>query len=88
VRTIHRIEIDRLEDGRIRVAVRGNKFLYRMVRNIVGTLAYIGSEKLPLDAIPQILTSGDRTQAGMTAPAHGLSLHQVFYPGTLENSVL
>jgi tRNA pseudouridine38-40 synthase len=88
VRTIHRIEIDRLEDGRVRVAIRGNKFLYRMVRNIVGTLAYIGSEKLPLDAIPQILTSGDRTQAGMTAPAHGLSLHQVFYPGTLENSVL
>lgn len=56
----------------------GNRFLNKMVRNLVGTLVYIGSDKLQeMDAI---LTSKDRKRAGVTAPAHGLYLHQVFYP--------
>lgn len=59
--------------------IRGDRFLYKMVRNLVGTLLYIGCGKLPPDSIPAILASKDRKQAGMTAPAHGLYLHQVFY---------
>jgi tRNA pseudouridine38-40 synthase len=50
-----------------------------MVRNIVGTLIYIGREKLALNAIPSILQSRYRPEAGMTAPAHGLFLNRVFY---------
>ncbi len=57
----------------------GTRFLYKMARNIVGTLVYIGCGKLPADSIPQILKSRDRKRAGITAPAHGLHLHQVFY---------
>jgi tRNA pseudouridine38-40 synthase len=60
--------------------IRGDRFLYKMVRNLVGTLVYVGSGKLPVDSIPSILTSKDRKKAGLTAPAHGLYLHQVFYP--------
>lgn len=60
--------------------IQGNRFLYKMVRNIVGTLIYIGSGKLATDSIPQILDSRDRKKGGITAPAHGLHLHQVFYP--------
>ncbi len=59
--------------------IRGNKFLYKMVRNLVGTLVYIGCGKIGEEAIPEILASKDRKAAGMTAPAHGLYLHQVFY---------
>ncbi len=59
--------------------IRGSRFLYKMGRNIVGTLIYIGMGKLPLYAIPSILSSRDRKQGGVTAPAHGLHLHQVFY---------
>jgi tRNA pseudouridine38-40 synthase len=59
--------------------IRGNRFLYKMVRNLVGTLVYIGCGKLPPDAIASILSSKDRKKAGITAPAHGLYLHQVFY---------
>lgn len=59
--------------------IRGDRFLYKMVRNIVGTLVYIGCGKLPVDAIPSILKSLDRKKGGVTAPAHGLYLHQVFY---------
>jgi tRNA pseudouridine38-40 synthase len=50
-----------------------------MVRNIVGTLVYIGMGKLSSDSLPQIFESKDRTQAGVTAPAHGLTLKKVFY---------
>lgn len=59
--------------------VKGDRFLYKMVRNLVGTLLYIGSGKLQANCLPSILASKDRKQGGMTAPAHGLYLHQVFY---------
>lgn len=59
--------------------IRGDRFLYKMVRNLVGTLIYVGAGKLPPDSIPSILASKDRQLAGITAPAHGLYLHQVFY---------
>ena len=57
--------------------IRGDRFLYKMVRNIVGTLLYLGTGKL--DAITPILASKKRELAGVTAPAHGLYLHQVFF---------
>lgn len=78
-REIFSIEILSLPEGRIRICVKGNHFLYKMVRNIVGTLVYIGRGKIPLEALPAILASRDRKQAGVTAPAHGLTLWQVFY---------
>lgn len=64
-------------DGIFRI--RGDRFLYKMVRNLVGTLVYVGSGKLAEGSIPMILASKDRKKAGITAPAHGLYLHQVFY---------
>lgn len=57
--------------------IRGNRFLYKMVRNLVGTLIYIGCGKL--DEVEPILAFRDRKKGGITAPAHGLYLHQVFY---------
>ncbi len=65
-------------DGIFRI--RGNRFLYKMVRNLVGTLIYVGKGILSPDSIQPILASKDRKTAGITAPAHGLYLHQVFYP--------
>ena len=50
-----------------------------MVRNIVGTLLYVGCGKLSAQQIPGILKSKDRTLAGVTAPAVGLVLKEVFY---------
>jgi tRNA pseudouridine38-40 synthase len=78
-RSVFRIEILPLENKRVRIVIHGNRFLYKMVRNIVGTLAYIGCGKIPREKLPFILGSHDREQAGMTAPAHGLSLYRVFY---------
>lgn len=57
----------------------GNRFLYRMVRNLIGTLVYVGCGKIAPEEIPSILSNRQRIAAGITAPAHGLHLVQVFY---------
>jgi len=59
-------------------------FLRHMVRTVVGTLLLVGQGKLAVDAMPRILESRDRTQAGPTAPAHGLYLMSVTYSATME----
>jgi tRNA pseudouridine38-40 synthase len=60
--------------------IEGDGFLYKMCRGIVGTLVQVGQGKIPLAEVAAILTSRDRREAGMTAPAHGLVLQEVFYP--------
>lgn len=79
VRTISRCECKRQGDI-ISVYVRGDGFLYNMVRIIVGTLIAVSAGKLTPDEIPAILESCDRTLAGMTAPPEGLHLATLFYP--------
>ena len=61
--------------------VTGSGFLYNMVRILVGTMLEIGAGKLPPDAMGQALAGHSRTLAGATAPAHGLTLYRVCYPG-------
>ena len=50
-----------------------------MVRNVVGTLIEIGRGKFPQGSMRKILLAKDRTEAGPTAPAKGLSLMRVKY---------
>ncbi len=78
IREIFDIQIEEFE-SRLKIRVSGNNFLYKMVRNIVGTLLYVGCGKLSAEEIPAILNSKDRTLAGVTAPALGLVLKEVFY---------
>ena len=61
------------------IDVRGNAFLRNMVRIMVGTLVAVGEGRFQADDIRDILAAGDRTRAGQTAPAHGLTLVRVFY---------
>ncbi|NDD58579.1 MAG: tRNA pseudouridine(38-40) synthase TruA [Chlamydiae bacterium] len=76
---ISSITIEQLPLERICIRIQGTRFLYKMVRNMVGTLAYIASGKIPLPALESILSSRQRASAGITAPAQGLFLNQVFY---------
>jgi tRNA pseudouridine38-40 synthase len=78
VRVIRRFDVSR-EGALVRLEVEGTAFLKYMVRIMSGTLVAIGRGDLPADAVPKLLASGDRTRAGMTAPAHGLTLAHVIY---------
>lgn len=79
VREIYSLTIAPLPNHRLQIAIIGNSFLYKMVRNVVGTLVYVGQGKIPLDSLPLILQSQDRSKAGVTAPAQGLFLYKVNY---------
>ena len=57
----------------------GNGFLYKMVRNIVGTLVEVGLGKRKPEDIKQILRAKDRRKAGRCAPGQGLCLVKVDY---------
>jgi tRNA pseudouridine38-40 synthase len=65
--------------GDVLVAVEATAFLKHMVRNLVGTLAEVGHGKRAAASMPALLAGGDRTRAGVTAPAQGLTLVRVDY---------
>ncbi|MCR5339056.1 MAG: tRNA pseudouridine(38-40) synthase TruA [Lachnospiraceae bacterium] len=65
--------------GMITITVRGNGFLYHMVRIIAGTLIDVGCGRLEPAQIPLILETKDREKAGQTAPACGLTLQEIVF---------
>ena len=78
VRTIYSINIERTGDL-VTIRIRGNGFLYNMVRIIAGTLVDIGRGfRLPSD-VKNMLEAKDREKAGATAPPHGLMLLGIEY---------
>ncbi|MEL7570078.1 MAG: tRNA pseudouridine(38-40) synthase TruA [Eubacteriaceae bacterium] len=78
VREVYDIDINK-QDDIITISVRGNGFLYNMVRIISGTLLYAGIGKIDPAYIENIIKSKDRTQAGITLPACGLYLKDIVY---------
>jgi tRNA pseudouridine38-40 synthase len=73
VRTIYACDVEK--DGDIiTIRVTGNGFLYNMVRIIAGTLVQVGGGAVAPDEVGEILAKKDRSAAGPTAPAHGLTM--------------
>ena len=60
--------------------ISANRFLRNMVRAIVGTMLMIGSGKLEVAELHNIIKSKDRSNAGFSVPSHGLYLTEVRYP--------
>jgi len=77
-RNVAAIDVTHLGDV-VRIDVRGNAFLRNMVRIIAGTLLEVGEKRCTPEDVAAALASKDRTKAGQTAPAHGLTLMEVFY---------
>ena len=78
-RTIYSCNVTRDASDVITVRVTGNGFLYNMVRIIAGTLIKVGGGELAPEEIPLILEKKDRSAAGPTAPAHGLTMIGIEY---------
>ncbi|EHJ52048.1 tRNA pseudouridine(38-40) synthase TruA [Streptococcus macacae] len=80
VRTISRADVEKDDKiGFLIFTFTGNGFLYKQVRNMVGTLLKIGNGRMPIDQIDRILESGDRNLAGPTAAGNGLYLKEIIY---------
>lgn len=71
------------QDHQLIFHISANRFLRNMVRAVVGTLLDVGTGKCSLSGFQSILDSQDRSQAGSSAPAHGLFLTRVQYPNTI-----
>jgi tRNA pseudouridine38-40 synthase len=78
VRTVHAVEISRAGE-RVDFLIRANAFLHHMVRNVVGSLVYVGCGRQPPSWIAELLASRDRTRAAPTFGAEGLYLEKVDY---------
>ncbi len=77
IRTLRRLDIS--GEDLIVLDVEASAFLRHMARNLAGTLVEVGLGARSADDMPEILAGRDRTLAGRTAPAHGLTLERVYY---------
>lgn len=57
--------------------IKADNFLYKMVRNIVGSIIYIGLKKIQLSDLRSAILTKDRKLAGPCAPSHGLYLKEI-----------
>ena len=64
---------------RVIIDIVGNRFLYNMVRTIVGTMLEIEGHNLPAEHMKDVLEAHDRQKAGMTVSPYGLTLLEVTY---------
>ena len=72
-----------LAEESIVIKVVGTAFLHSMIRIVVGTLVEVGRGRREAATVAEALDAQDRTLAGQTAPAHGLTLWEVRYPDEL-----
>ncbi len=78
VRTIYELEVSQKEDL-CEIRIRGNGFLYNMVRIVAGTLLYVSEGRRTLSDVQNAILTGDRSLAGVTLPPEGLYLAEVYY---------
>jgi len=79
IRTIHTVKLYKTGKDSYQFEFSGDGFLRHMVRNIVGTVLDVGKGRTTTEEFKEILASKDRSSAGVTAPAHGLFLKQIYY---------
>lgn len=70
-------------DQLLTIRVKGNGFLYNMVRIIAGTLVEVGRGHIKPEEVAGIIAAKDRAKAGPTAPARGLRLVEIEYRNNL-----
>ena len=79
VRTIYSVKLEE-QGAELVIRVCGSGFLYNMVRIIAGTLMEVGQGKRTPESVAAALEARNRSAAGPTAPANGLTLVQYEFP--------
>ena len=79
-RNVHAVHVARV-NGYLAIDITANAFVMHMVRNIAGALRAVGTGEFGHGAVRELLEARDRTRAPPTAPARGLYLVGVGYPG-------
>lgn len=78
VRTIYAVNVTKADDM-VHIRITGNGFLYNMVRIIAGTFMQVGTGLMEPEQVKEILEARDRSKAGPTAVAKGLTLVEIRY---------
>ncbi len=79
IRTILKTALIREKNGLVHFTFTGDGFLRHMIRNLMGTILEVGKDKRTVDNFKVTLVAQDRSQAGVTAPPHGLTLLKIIY---------
>ncbi|MDA9057074.1 tRNA pseudouridine(38-40) synthase TruA [Flavobacteriaceae bacterium] len=72
-----------LDKNTLNFTIKADRFLRNMVRAIVGTMIEVGAKKRTLEEFRAIIDSKNRSNAGTSAPAHGLYLINIEYPKSI-----
>ncbi len=72
-----------IEGDKLIFTIRADRFLRNMVRAIAGTMVNVGKGKINVEQFEEIIMAKDRSRAGISAPAKGLFLADIEYPGNL-----
>lgn len=70
----------KIEDDELVFTIKADRFLRNMVRAIVGTMIEIGTGKMKVAQLHDVIASRDRSQAGASVPGHALYLSKIEYP--------
>ena len=68
------------QENELIFTIKADRFLRNMVRAIVGTLLEVGEGKIIAEKIKEIITKKDRSEAGVSVPAHALFITKIEYP--------
>jgi tRNA pseudouridine38-40 synthase len=79
IKTLNTISVER-QGNIVVIQVSARSFLYHQVRNIVGSLVFVGCGKWSEEDFCEVFHAKDRRKAAPTAPAHGLYFASVIYP--------
>lgn len=83
MRFVEAVSVRRYGDF-VLVEITANAFVHHMVRNIVGSLLWVGEGRQPVEWLAQVQQAADRNQSGPTAPAAGLYFAQARYPAEFD----
>ncbi|MDI9490021.1 MAG: tRNA pseudouridine(38-40) synthase TruA [Saccharofermentanales bacterium] len=86
IREITHLQVRQISQEIIQMDVIGTGFLYHMIRILAGTLYYVGSGKIELSDLSDLIANKDRTMMGKTMPPQGLFLNKVYYEQELFGS--